>query len=993
MTERDIDKSKFVHLHVHNSFSFKDGIGAPADRVKWAVDNRKQAVATSNHGNIADWVAIYSGAKDADIKAILGCEFYFKRGSEELTTALQAEKDTDEIKAIKRKYRKGMNHVTMFAKNLTGYKNMLKIHNDAWMNRFYFRPIVSDIKVEENHEGIICLSGCTTSEINWLIKTKYYLQSEKRTEDVKILMKNKVKLMTSVFKTKNINKFKDNADIHDFDIEYYEEKNEEKFNSEDYIKYIKEKITEMDNTDIDSTDAKVDEIVDWWHGIFGEDFYIEIMTISFEDQRIVNQELIQIAKKKNIPLVITNDSHYITKAEAAIQELQMLSDQKATFEDLRNDTEGKIWTIKSEDLYYKDIDEMYESWREYHKSDIFTEEIFWEGIYNVTQIVDKIEKYELDTSIKMPKLYDNGLEIFTKKIVDGMKLREINEECLGKDLYDIYVKQVKHELKLIKSKGYIDYFLITDDIIRWAKDTFGEWAVGPGRGSAAGSLITYLIGITNIDPIKHDLMFERFLDPARDDLPDIDTDFEPRIRDAVINYMVERFGRENTANIGTYGMLKTKSAIQDVARVFGIPASETLNVTKKIDVDSEGDPLHEIEQTNPDLKKYLNKWQDRGFDLRFFIEGIRGSVRQPSMHAAGFLISDVKLSENVALMRAKKGIITGWQESGSVAELSALGFAKMDILGLLNLQVMNDAAKLVQERHNITIDWMKVDLEDQEVYENIIQVGDTMGLFQFEAGFVINMLRNIKPRTFEQFAAISALLRPGPLHMGMDKEFARRANGIADADGYVWKETDIPEVIRPILAPTLGILTYQEQYMKIAEKIGGFSVKETNKLRKDLTKGGKRYDIDAEVRKKIDNHRKKFIKHAAPEIGDKEADELWSLIFSFAQYGFNKCIYFKETVQDRDRGIITLEDVQNLKEQGEEVWVKSADENGDSIWVEVVDVHDNGVKDLVEVEMENGTTIRCTLDHKFRTPEGMLPLEEIIFRDLEILGDCELISL
>lgn len=209
--------------------------------------------------------------------------------------------------------------------------------------------------------------------------------------------------------------------------------------------------------------------------------------------------------------------------------------------------------------------------------------------------------------------------------------------------------------------------------------TINDYSV---HNSAAGSLITYLIGITNVDPIKHDLMFERFLDPARDDLPDIDTDFEPRIRDAVIDYMISRFGRDNTANIGTYGMLKTKSAILDVARVFGIPASETMNVTKFLDIDSEGDSLKEIEDLNPELKKYLDKWQDKGYDLRFYIEGIRGSVRQPSMHAAGLLVSNVNLAENLALMRAKKGIITGWQESGSTEELSKLGFAKMDILGL-----------------------------------------------------------------------------------------------------------------------------------------------------------------------------------------------------------------------------------------------------------------------------------------------------------------------
>jgi DNA polymerase III alpha subunit len=987
MTERDIDKSKFIQMHVHNSFSFKDGIGAPIDRVTHAVEHGLQGVATSNHGNIADWITIYQGCKENDLKAVLGCEFYFKRGSEELAAALLADPKDEEAKAIKKKYRKGIPHVTMFAKNETGFYNMIKIHNDAWMNRYYARPIVSDVSIANNHEGIICFSGCSGSEINRVIRSKHYLQSEERKADIKELIKAKVKVMASVFKTKNLDKLVEDQNIESYDIDFYNDFGDGKFDQAQYIKYAKAKIEEDDQLNIDASDSKVEELIDWWHDLFGDDFYLEIMTIHFEDQRIVNEELIQWANKKNIPLVITQDAHYLTQPEAAVQELQMLSDQRVTYEDLKNDTDGKIWTIKSEDLYYKDVGEMFTAWEEYHKSDVFTEEVFWEGIYNITQVVDKVEKYEIDTSIKMPKLYDDGLKIFTKKISEGMKKRDITPERLGDELYDVYKKQVSKELRLIKDKGYIDYFLVVEDIVSWAKERYGEWAVGGGRGSAAGSLITYLIGITNIDPIKHDLMFFRFLDPGRNDTPDIDVDFEPRIRDAVIQYIIEKYGRENTANIGTYGMLKTKSAILDVARVFGIPASETMNVTKYLDIDSEGDSLKEIEELNPELKKYLNKWQDKGYDLRFFIEGIRGSVRQPSMHAAGMLISDVKLSENLPIMRAKKGLITGWQESGSTEELSKMGFVKFDILGLLNLQVMNDTAKLVKERHNIEIDWSKVNLDEPEVYENIIQTGDAMGLFQFEAGFVINMLRNIKPQNFEQFAAISALLRPGPLHMGMDKEFARRINKIPDENGHVWTEEDIPEAIRDILAPTLGIIVYQENYMQIAGKIGGFKPDEINKLRKDLTKGGKKYDIDPEVRKKIDNHKKKFVKHAKEYLGEDEANNLWDLIFSFAQYGFNKCIYFQETVQDKDRGIITLEDVQNLKEKGEDVWIKSADETSADIWVEVIDVHDNGVKDLVEVEMEDGTNIRCTLDHKFRTPEGMLPLEEIISRDLEIIGE------
>lgn len=407
------------------------------------------------------------------------------------------------------------------------------------------------------------------------------------------------------------------------------------------------------------------------------------------------------------------------------------------------------------------------------------------------------------------------------------------------------------------------------------------------HNSAAGSLVNYLLEITDVDPIKHDLLFERFLDPAREDMPDIDIDFEPRIRDDVIDYMVERFGRENTANIGTYGVLKVKSAIQDAARVFGIPAKETMGVTKYIAASDE-ESLEDVEANNPKLQEYFDKWAQNGYDLRYYVRGMMGSVRQPSMHAAGLLVSSINLFENIALMKAKKGVITAWQEGNMGRELSDQGYAKMDILGLNNLQVMNDAARLVKERHDVEINWEEIDLNEPEVYEHIIKPADMYGVFQFEASFVVSMVKNIKPRNFEQFAAISALLRPGPLHMGMDKEFARRLNGEPDENGNVWSEEDIPEPIQDILAPTLGIIVYQEQVMKIAEKIGGFTVKETNKLRKDLTKGGKKYDSDPEVRKNIDKHKKQFLKEAKNHIGEKEAENMWELLFSFSKYGFNK---------------------------------------------------------------------------------------------------------
>lgn len=411
------------------------------------------------------------------------------------------------------------------------------------------------------------------------------------------------------------------------------------------------------------------------------------------------------------------------------------------------------------------------------------------------------------------------------------------------------------------------------------------------HNSAAGSLINYVLGLTDVDPLKHNLLFERFLDIEREDVVDIDTDFEPRIRDAVVDYMIKKYGNEYTSSIGTYGVLKPRSAILDVARTFGIPAQETMKVTKYLSGAMDDDiTLEELEQKNYNLKKYLDKWENKGYNLRYYIRGVAGSIRQPSVHAAGVLVSSEKLSENVALIKAKKRPITAWQEGSLGRELSDLGYYKFDILGLNNLQVINDTVKLIKKHRDIEINWEDVDLNEEFVYKNVVQNKDHFGVFQMESNFVQKMIDNIKPENFDQLSAISALLRPGPLHMGMDKEFARRKNQIADDNGHVWSAEDIPEPIRDILKPTMGILTYQEQIMQIANRIGGFTIGETNQFRKNLMKVSKVSGADPEFKKKMDKYREKFVENASkPEnLGsEKEAGELWELMESFAGYGFN----------------------------------------------------------------------------------------------------------
>lgn len=712
-------KENFVHLHVHNSFSFKDGVGTPQSRVDHAVKNNLPAVATTNHGNIADWISVYNNSKKAKIKPVLGCEFYFNRSAEEFRSLL--DESGKEVTQRKKELRRKNRHFTVFAKNITGFYNIIKIHNDAWMNGFYHVPITSPDFIEKNGDGIIVTSGCASSEINRLLSKKKSIISDDRESVILQRVKEKTQLMTKIYKAKNPDRHFNDDNFTAFEAAYLE--SHETFDKEHFESEAKRFLEESDKEFIQTIDEEVDRLINWWKSVF-KDFYVEIMTIDFEEQGYLNEQLILLARKHNLPLILTNDSHYISRTDAGVQEMQMLSDQKKTFEDARA---GNAWTIKSKELYYKTIDEMLEAWEEWHKGDIFTEEVFWEAAENTIKLVDSIEEFEIDKSSKLPKLYgDKSEKILIKKIHDGMKERGFvgNKE---------YEDRIKFELKVVKKKGFIDYFLIQEEMIKWAESNYGKYSVGVGRGSAAGSLINYVIGITKVDPIKHDLLFERFLDIDRDDVVDIDVDYEPRIRDAVVDHLIDKYGVEYTSSIGTFGYLKPKSAILDVCRTFGIPPQETMAVTKYLKGSGEEDvTLKDLEDNNPNLKKFLDKWDNQGYNIRYYISRLFGSVRQPSVHAAGVLVSSEKLSESVALMKAKKRPITAWQEGGQGRELSDLGFYKFDVLGLNNLQVTNDAARLVKSRRGVEIDWEELDLNDDFVYKNIVHANDNFGVFQFE---------------------------------------------------------------------------------------------------------------------------------------------------------------------------------------------------------------------------------------------------------------------
>lgn len=497
MDKKDL-KDNFIHFHVHNSFSFKDGVGTPESRVNYAVKTGKPAVATSNHGNVADWISIYQKAHANGIKPILGCEFYFSRTAKELEEALKD--NSKKSIEIRKKYRSGINHVTMFAKNLIGYYNMIQIHNDAWINRFYMNPITSPDFIEKHAEGVICFSGCASSEQNKMIGKKYYLLSDQRLEDHKKIIKEKTALMKKAISNESIEIILNENIFTNNDVEYFN--NHQSFKAADYIKFCNENIKQEDEDEIKNLDKKIEEAIDWWHKTFKENYYIELMVIDYPLQAAINSELIQYAKKKNIPVILTNDAHYVSKVDADVQMLQMLSNQKKTLKDVEN---NNAWTIKTKELFYKSVDELHEAWEEWHKNDVFTEDIFWQAVENTIKLAESVENFKIDTSVKLPKLYDDSMKVFAKKIAAGMKKRGINEENLG-ELYDFYKKRVSHEVKIIKEKGYIDYFLIVDDIIQWTKNKFGRYSVGAGRGCfVPQSKVKLLNGdFKNIEDVEYD---------------------------------------------------------------------------------------------------------------------------------------------------------------------------------------------------------------------------------------------------------------------------------------------------------------------------------------------------------------------------------------------------------------------------------------------------------------------------------------------------------
>lgn len=741
----------FVHLHNHTQYSLLDGACRVDRMVSLAKEYNMPAVAMTDHGNLYGVIDFYNTARKAGIKPIIGIEAYIING--ELGSA-QNKQDT--------RY-----HLVLLAKNLQGYKNLMKLSSISFTQGFYYKPRISKALLQEYSEGLICLSACVKGEIPSL------LYNGRRQQAV--------------------------------------------------------------------------EAAKWYQDIFGDDYYLEIQDHGLEMENKVMPQVIELAKELGLPLVLTNDCHYLHQEDheahdilLCIQTGKMVNDQNR----MRYNTQ---------ELYFKSPDEMRKLFSDHP-----------EAYENTKAIAGKI-----DLELKYDHFLLPQVETPAEYADMGAYLRSLCEEAAKKKYPQITEEireRIDFELDVIHRMGFDGYFLVVQDLIENAIKQ--GVPVGPGRGSAAGSIVSYLLGITLVDPIKYGLLFERFLNPERISMPDIDIDFCAKGRGKVIDYVVQKYGRSSVTQIITFSSLQAKSVIKDVARVLMVPASEANAITKLMPPINR--PLDEIYASESEFAALIdsNEIYQTIYKHSLVLEGL---IRQTGIHPAGLVIAPGDLTNYVPLS-------TGSQKDGENTILvqfegkwlDELKLLKMDILGLKTLTLIHTTLDLVKKYHHVEIDINALDLTDPEVYRLLSQ-GETDGMFQFESEGMRKYLTELKPNVFEDLIAMVALFRPGP--MRFISSFIARKHGL---ERVVY---DHP-IMEDALKESYGVTVYQEQVMRISREMGGFSRAEADILRKSM---GKK---DVHLMERFEAKFKSGAK--AKGVSERIADKIWEDWKQFAQYAFNK---------------------------------------------------------------------------------------------------------
>ncbi len=587
------------------------------------------------------------------------------------------------------------------------------------------------------------------------------------------------------------------------------------------------------------------EVAGRFKELFGpERFYLEMQDHGLEEQAIVNSELVKMSSEMNIPLIATNDAHYTKKEDAFSHEVLLCIQTGKTLNDQNRMKFG------TQEFYLKSSQEMEKIFSDYP-----------DALYNTYKIYEMI-----DCQVPLGNPILPHFEVPGGFNLDTYLSHLVNEgaaERFGAPVPGNVRERIEYELSVITSMQFSGYFLIVWDFINYARQA--GIPVGPGRGSAAGSMVSYCLGITDLDPLRYNLLFERFLNPDRNEMPDMDIDFCAIRREEVIDYVKEKYGDDRVSQIITFNRMKAKAVIKDVARVLDIPFQEANQISKLITADS----LDEALKTSKEFQE-MHKNDKIGKQLIDISLTLEGLARSAGKHAAGVVISRDPLTEYVPLYKdPREGGTSSQYEKGT---LEAAGLVKMDFLGLKNLTIIDRCLNFIKEEKGIDIDISQIPLDDPKTFE-LLQTADTRGVFQLESGGMQNILRKLGPTTFDDIIAIVALYRPGPLDSGMVDEFIKRKHKPEEVS-YLHKS------LEDILRDTLGVIVYQEQVMLISQVMGGFTLPEADKLRKAMSK--KKLDI-------IDQMETKFIKGAKEQdIDGKVAAEIYDMMRNFGRYGFNK---------------------------------------------------------------------------------------------------------
>ncbi len=753
--------NKFSHLHCHTQFSLLDGAAVIDKLIDKACSCGMPAIAITDHGNMFGVPQFVNEASKKGVKPIIGCEFY-------VTPVTMEDREN------KKRY-----HQVLLAKNMAGYKNLVKLTSLGYVNGLYYKPRIDKQTLMDHSEGLIATTCCLASEVNQTI--------------------------------------------------------------------------------IREGEAAAREIFEWYLGVFGEDYYIELQRHGLNDQNICNEVLVRWSKEYNVKMICTNDSHYVDRQDSEAHDILLALQTNADINDRNRFRFTDDNNELNSEFYLKSPEEMAKLFHDLP-----------EALDNTNEIVDKIEPIVLKSDLllphyKYPEAYSSMDDYLRFLTYEGARRKY-------KELTSEVTERIEMELAIIKKMGFAGYFLIVQGFTTEARNR-GVF-VGPGRGSAAGSVVAYCVGIINIDPLRYGLLFERFLNPERVSPPDIDIDFDDAGRQAVIDYVVEKYGRDNVAQIVTYGTMKAKTAIRDVGRVLGVPLAEVNRISKlfpeKPGLDTFKDILNPAK--NPESAEEIERLfdaEDPGVrKMMQFARTLEGCARQTGIHAAGVIIAPGTVHDYVPVALSKeKDVITQYDGPNS----EECGLLKMDFLGLKTLSVLKTVIQYVEENHGKTYNLDDIPLDDQQTYE-LYQRGDTVGTFQFESDGMRKYLKELKPTVMDDLIAMNALYRPGP--MQFIPEYIACKHGRRDVE-YPHDN------LKPILEPTYGIMVYQEQIMQVAQVMGGYSLGEADILRRAM---GKKKMEEMQKQKAI------FLERAVKEKGyDADvADKVFEKMAFFAGYGFNK---------------------------------------------------------------------------------------------------------